>query len=67
VLITLINHGVYSSSGLWKCGKPLSPPVEKALKTVKLFFNTFPTGSESMSGLPRFPQALLLVFLFLKA
>ncbi len=51
---------------LWNCGKPLSPPVEKALKNKKQFFNTFPTGSETMSGFPQFHRFNNNFFVFFK-
>jgi len=29
-------------SNLWKCGKPLTPPVDKSLKNKKHFSTTYP-------------------------
>jgi|TARA_B100000315_G_C14573175_1_gene586657 hypothetical protein len=43
----LKREEVIKIKSLWKCGKPLSPPVEKALKNKK-HFSTF---------LPQVPKA----------
>jgi len=65
-LVSMASNYLLLIANLCKCGKPLSSPVEKALKNKKHFSTLFPRGSENMSGFPHLHRLNYNILLAIK-